>query len=166
MERFLFIFLAVSISFGFPAKVIRISDGDTLIVENLETHERIKVRVWGIDTPEKFYSSKLYREAKKCGVDPETIHYLGKLASRHAHTYLYPSEIVEIIPKGYGHYGRLLGKVIVSGKDYGFLMIEDGYSCVFWRTAPKSYIEAMEKAETEHKGLWKIKPRVMHCVCY
>ncbi|HIC08742.1 MAG TPA: thermonuclease family protein [Aquificales bacterium] len=158
--------LSFSLSFGFPAKVIRISDGDTIVVENLKTHERVKVRIWGIDTPEKFFSSKLYREAKKCGVEPETIHYLGKLASKHAHEYLYPGEIVEIIPKGYGHYGRLLGKVIVDGEDYGLLMIEDGYSCVYWKFAPKSYIEAMKEAEQEKKGLWELKPNVMHCLCY
>ena len=166
MRYFLLILLSVTLTFGFPAKIIRISDGDTIWVESLETHEKIKVRIWGIDTPEKFYSSKLYREARECGVEPETIHYLGLLASKHAHEYLYSGKVVEIIPKGYGYYGRLLGKVIVDGEDYGLLMIEDGYSCVYWRTAPKEYREAMKEAEQEKKGLWEIKPKVMRCLCY
>lgn len=166
MQRIGLCLLLVSFVFGFPAKVIRISDGDTILVENLKTHKRIKVRIWGIDTPEKFYGSKLYREAKRCKVEPETIHYLGKLASQHAHEYLYPGEFVEVIPKGRGHYGRLLGKIIVDREDYGLLMIGDGYSCVYWKTAPKTYIEAMKEAEKEHKGLWELKSKVMHCLCY
>jgi micrococcal nuclease len=147
----------VALGFSFPAKVIRISDGDTIWVENLQTYEKVKVRIWGIDTPEKFYGSKLYREAKHCGVEPETIHYLGVEASKHAHLYLYPGEKVEVIPKGVGGYGRLLGQVILpNGSDYGLLMIEDGYSCVYWRTAPDSYIEAMKEAERDRNGLWEV----------
>jgi endonuclease YncB( thermonuclease family) len=100
-------------------------------------------------------------------VEPETIHYLGKEASKHAHIYLYPGERVEVIPKGTGYYGRLLGQVILpDGSDYGLLMIEDGYSCVYWRTAPDSYIEAMKEAERDRNGLWEVKPNVMHCLCY
>jgi len=157
----------IAVGFSFPAKIIRISDGDTILVENLETYERIKVRIWGIDTPEKFKSHKLYREAQRCGVDPETIIYLGKEASKHAHLYLYPGEKVEVIPKGKGYYGRLLGKVILpNGEDYGLLMIEDGYSCVYWKTAPEEYFHSMKKAEKEKVGLWRIKPKVMHCICY
>jgi len=166
MRYFLLILLSVTLTFAFPAKVIRISDGDTIWVKNLETHEKVKVRIWGIDTPEKFYSSKLYREARECEVKPETIHYLGLLASKHAHKYFHPGKVVEVIPKGHGYYGRLIGKVIVNGKDFGLLMIKDGYSCVYWKSSPKEYIEAMKDAAQEEKGLWEIKPKVMHCLCY
>jgi micrococcal nuclease len=151
----------------FLGKVIRISDGDTIWVENTETREKVKIRIFGIDTPEKFWSHKLEKQAKECNVEPLSIIYLGKLASKHAHIYLHPKEIVKIIPEGIGYYGRLIAKVILpNGKDYGFLMIKDGYACVYWRTAPDSYIKAMKEAEREHKGLWEIKPQLMHCLCY
>lgn len=37
--------------FAFPAKVIKISDGDTITV--LNSKEQTKVRLYGIDAPEK-----------------------------------------------------------------------------------------------------------------
>jgi micrococcal nuclease len=167
LKFFLTLISFSALSFSFPAKVVRISDGDTIWVENLQTHEKVKVRIWAIDTPEKFYGQKLYKEARRCGVEPETIHYLGVEASKHAHIYLYPGEKVEVIPKGVGGYGRLLGQVILpDGSDYGLLMIEDGYACVYWRTAPKEYVKAMKEAEVEKVGLWSVKPSVMHCLCY
>ena len=166
MRYFLFILLFATLTFAFPAKIIRISDGDTIWVENLKTHEKIKVRIWGIDTPEKRKGKKLTKDIKKCKVNAEEMLYLGKLASKHAHQYLYPGEVIEVIPKGYGYYKRLLGKVIVNGEDYGLLMVKDGYSCVYWKMTPKTYIEAMKEAELEKRGLWEIKPKVMHCLCY
>jgi len=157
--------LLVHFSFAFKAKIIRISDGDTIVVEKI-SGEKVKIRIWGIDTPEKFYSSKLYREAKECNVSPELIHYLGKLASKYAHKYLYPGEIIEVIPKDKGRYGRLIGKIITNGKDFGLLMIKSGYSCVYWKTSSEEYIKAMKEAEKKQRGIWKIYPNVMKCLCY
>ena len=166
-KKLLGIACLISIGYTFPAKVIRISDGDTIWVENLKTHERIKIRILGIDTPEKFFTEKLFREARWCGVSPERMHYLGKLASKHAHFYLKDGERVKVIPKGYGYYGRLLGKVeLPNGKDYGLLMLKDGYACVYWKSASEKYIEAMKEAEKEHKGLWGSYPFLMRCLCY
>jgi len=48
-------------------KVTKISDGDTFWVR-LENGKRVKIRVWGIDTSEKFESKKFFREVRRCGV--------------------------------------------------------------------------------------------------
>ena len=149
------------------AKVIRISDGDTVVVEELPNHQREKIRVWGIDTPEKFASEKLYREAKKCHTTPERIRYLGKLASKHAHSYLSEGEIVEVEKLGKGHYGRVIGKIILpNGWDYGYRMVEDGYACVYWKSTSEEYIKAMEEAKENHRGLWEVDYELMKCLCY
>jgi micrococcal nuclease len=151
----------------FDAKVIRISDGDTIVVQNLSNYQKEKIRIFGIDTPEKFKSEKLYKQAKKCGVDIESIIYLGKLASKHAHIYLYDGEKVKVISFGKGRYGRVIGKVkLPNGDDYGLDMVRDGYACVYWKQTDKEYVKEMKKAEKEHKGLWKINPSLMHCLCY
>ncbi len=68
---------------GLKGKVVKVSDGDTIWVR-LDNGNRVKVRVWGIDTPEKFRSKKLFREARRCGVEPAAIVHLGKLAPRQA----------------------------------------------------------------------------------
>lgn len=149
------------------AKVIRISDGDTIVVENLSTHQREKVRIWGIDTPEKFTSKKLYREVKRCHATPERMRYLGILASKHAHRYLYEGEVVKVENLGKGYYGRVIGKVYLpNGKDYGYLMVKDGYACVYWKSTSPKYKKAMEEAKKERKGLWSVDYRLMECLCY
>ncbi|QPH88770.1 thermonuclease family protein [Campylobacter concisus] len=50
MIRFL-LFIYPLFLFAFPAKVIKISDGDTITV--LSGKEQTKVRLYGIDAPEK-----------------------------------------------------------------------------------------------------------------
>jgi len=149
------------------AKIIRVSDGDTIVVENLHSYQKEKVRIWGIDTPEKFESKKLYREVKKCHTTPERIKYLGILASKHAHLYLYEGEEVKLEKIGKGYYGRIIGKIYLpDGKDYGFLMVKDGYACVYWRNTSPQYKKAMEEAKEEKRGLWKVDYELMKCLCY
>jgi hypothetical protein len=63
-------------------------------------------------------------------------------------------------------YGKFLFDYTLRGNEYILVLVRDFNSCVYWRTAPDSYIEAMKEAEREHKGLWRVKPKVMHCLCY
>jgi len=57
-------------------KVARVVDGDTLL---LSTGER--VRLLGVDTPEFYYSRKLFADSRQTGQDVQTIRQLGKRAS-------------------------------------------------------------------------------------
>lgn len=150
---------------GLSGKVIRVSDGDTVWVR-LDDGNRVKVRVWGIDTPEKFSSKKLTRQAEQCNVDPEEIVTLGKKASEKAREVLDGKEVT-LVGKGRGYYGRYLGKILINGvEDFGWTMVREGYACVYWRTAPDSYVKAQKEAEKEKKGLWSINYELMKCLCY
>lgn len=51
MKQMLFLVLATLSLLAHPAKVIKISDGDTITV--LSGKEQTKVRLYGIDAPEK-----------------------------------------------------------------------------------------------------------------
>lgn len=52
MKRILlFILISVSI-FSSTYRVMKVSDGDTITVLNLETAEKTKIRLYGIDSPE------------------------------------------------------------------------------------------------------------------
>lgn len=51
MKSILLLAMLYASLFAFPAKVIKISDGDTITV--LNDKEQTKVRLYGIDTPEK-----------------------------------------------------------------------------------------------------------------
>jgi micrococcal nuclease len=61
------------------ATIVRVVDGDTLEVKLNDQKE--KVRLIGVDTPEKFESGKLHRDAARSGQDEKTIRALGERAS-------------------------------------------------------------------------------------
>ena len=52
MKQMLFLVLAALSLLAHPAKVIKISDGDTITILT-QQHEQTKVRLYGIDAPEK-----------------------------------------------------------------------------------------------------------------
>src|SRR5690606_14480509 len=81
MSRLIASFLVGLLLFGANAahaqiRVTRVIDGDTY---ELSTGER--VRLIGIDTPEKHVSTKLDRDAERTGRDRAAIRALGELAS-------------------------------------------------------------------------------------
>jgi micrococcal nuclease len=61
------------------ATVTRVVDGDTLEITLKGKTER--VRLIGVDTPEKFESDKLRRDVERTGQDEATIKQLGEQAS-------------------------------------------------------------------------------------
>ena len=169
-KAFLILFFILLVSYAngvsteLQGKITKISDGDTFWVR-LENGNRIKVRVWGIDTPEKFKSKKLYREANRCGVSVEEMKRLGKLASEKAKEILDHSKVV-LKGKGRGYYGRYLAELFLpDGTNYGLEMIKEGYACVYWRNHNPVYLKALEKAKEERKGLWSIDYELMRCFC-
>lgn len=62
-----------------PATIVRVVDGDTLEVKL--NGQKEKIRLIGVDTPEKFESDKLHRDAARTGQDEATIRALGERAS-------------------------------------------------------------------------------------
>ncbi len=153
----------ISTAATLSGRVTRVSDGDTVWVR-LDNGNRVKIRVWGIDTPEKFSSRKLYREADRCSVPAGSVVELGKLASERARILLSGKRVM-IETHGRGYYGRLLGRIFVDGKDFGLIIIRTGYACAYHRSAPPEYLRAEREAERERIGLWKIAPGLMRCLC-
>ncbi len=150
---------------GFKAKVIKVSDGDTVWIWTKDGR-KFKVRIWGIDTPEKFESRKLFRDASRCGVTPDEIKHLGRLASRKAKELLDRSW-VRLKTRGRGYYGRVLGIIYLpDGTNFGLEMIKEGYACVYRKNYEPEYHEALWKAQKEHKGLWSLNYKLMECLCY
>ncbi len=165
----LFIFYALFPSTGYAGKflkgrVTKVSDGDTVWVR-LENGNRARIRVWGMDTPEKFRSKKLSREAERCAVPMRDVVELGKLATKRARKLL-DHRVVLIETHGRGYYGRLLGRLILAdGEDFGLEMIRSGYACAYDRSAPGEYLQAEEEAKAERRGLWERNYSLMECLC-
>lgn len=117
----------------FDAKVVGISDGDTLTV--LKDRAQIKVRLEGIDAPEK---------GQAFGAKAKT-----------ALSDLVASKIVSVHETGTDKYGRTLARVIVDGEDVSATLVTKGMAWHFKEySTDDTLAELEEKARAEKVGLW------------
>ena len=156
------------------ARVLRIIDGDTFLV--LLHGKREKVRLLGIDTPEKYWSRKLKKEAIRCGVREGRISRLGVRATKYAKSLIHKGDQIYLEIRGRGHYGRILAFVYLKdGICYNERVIADGYACVYKYRGRKSrqlswdefskFIKLLNVAKSYKRGLWGEDFELMECLC-
>lgn len=142
--------------------VKRVIDGDTFEVDAKDSAGNyIKVRMLGVDTPEKYSSSKLDRDSERTGRDKKTIQRLGELSSAYTKKFI-EGKKVRLAPEP-GHtdkdrYGRILRYVYLDdGTLFNKKIIQDGYAYAY-RQFPISMLGEFENAEREarskKRGLW------------
>jgi micrococcal nuclease len=142
------------------ATITRVVDGDTL--EITLTGKTEKVRLIGVDTPEKFESGKLHRDAARSGQDETTIQALGKQASDFTKSLVHPGDAVQL---EYGQeprdkYHRLLAFVWLSdGRMLNETIVCEGYSNAYTRYPFRpDYMDRFRTCEgharEQGKGLW------------
>jgi micrococcal nuclease len=153
------------------ASIWRVVDGDTveLVFDDgdgeADEDEFEKVRVRGIDTPEKHASSKLDRHAEHSALDRETIRTLGKAATAHAESLLPLGTVVIVEGDDRDRYGRLVAYLLVEDAagqpfDFGGRMIADGYAHAYdgggrYPHERMDYYRALQRAAREQaRGLW------------
>lgn len=161
------LFLLVNVFAGDLARIEKISDGDTFIIRN-EKNQEIKLRLIWIDTPEKFMSKKLEKDAKVCGVGKNRMIRLGKMATSYAKKYFKDSKNIEVDYYGKGYYGRSLAVVYKKGAEqpYNFDIVKDGFACIYKKKMYPSILDKyLEEAKTNKRGLWAIDYEVMNCLC-
>ncbi len=129
------LFLACNLLFGFSAKVVKVSDGDTITVLT-PNKESIKVRLYGIDAPE---TKQDFGKASK--------QYLSSLIA---------GRIVEVKSSGQDRYGRVLGIIYLDGADINAKTVEEGYAWAFVKYS-KIYAAQQSKAMKNKAGLWRQK---------
>ncbi len=130
---------------GIAVKVIRVIDGDSLLVVEKKSGKKIEVRLWGVDAPEwgqsyskvsrRFLSRKVLK--KKCT--------LKKM--------------------GYDKYHRLLAIVYPgNGKDQesiNGLVVKKGMAWVYTKYCERKICKKWQKFQNKAKrnkiGLWKVK---------
>lgn len=156
-------------------KVKKVVDGDTLVLK-----DKRKIRLIGIDTPEKFESVKLYRDAERSHLSRKSIQSLGKRSSEIAKK-LVDGRTVRL---EYGHalkdsHDRTLAYVyfkmrdgelhkIVGGisadgaeeKEFMLnrVLVESGYATIYPRFPFKyqeEFTEVEHSAREAQRGLWK-----------
>lgn len=131
MKHFLILLILQSLCFSFEGRVIKITDGDTITVLNNDK-QQIKVRLWGIDAPEK-----------KQNFGNKSKQFLSDLIS---------GQIVEIDQKGIDRYGRTLGIVFLKD-DINAKMVLNGYAWAYTKYS-KYYAPLQSKAKYLKSGLW------------
>lgn len=153
-----------AVALGQQLSVTRIVDGDTFELSDGRT-----VRLIGIDTPEKYRSSKLERDAERTDQDKATIRALGELASRHAAELAFEKRVeleFDQANAATGHqdrYGRTLAYVWVLGaggqRRYcaNERLVMDGYANAYTNYPFKyrdEYVQLQVDARTLELGLW------------
>jgi len=156
------------------ATILRIIDGDTFLV--LLNGKRERIRLLGIDTPEKYWSRKLKKQARRCGVREGRISALGIRATRYAKGLIHKGDKIYLEARGRDRYKRLLVFVYLKdGTCYNEKIVADGYACVYKYRGRKSrqlsweeflnLTRLLNEAKAHKRGLWKIDFEVMNCLC-
>jgi micrococcal nuclease len=139
---------AAAQSSSLPATITNVVDGDTVDVE-FEDGGPERIRLIGIDTPET--------------VDPrKPVQCFGREASAHAHELLDGQSVAIELDPSQGErdiYGRMLAYVWLSdGRDFGEVIIADGFAHEYTYSLPYEHIDAYKAAETQaianQAGLW------------
>lgn len=142
--------------------VKRVIDGDTFEMDSKDENGKyLRVRLLGIDTPEKFESAKLDKDAERTGKDKKVIQRLGQMASDYVKKLVEGKKVILEPEPNYEDkdvYGRLLRYIYLEdGTFINKKIIEDGYGNAF-RKYPVSKLNEIIKAENEarqnNKGLW------------
>nr|DAX64722.1 MAG TPA: nuclease-like protein [Caudoviricetes sp.] len=114
------------------SKVVKISDGDTITV--LSGKEQTKVRLYGIDAPEK---KQDYGQRSK--------QFLASLIA---------GQVVEVEPKGKDRYKRTLGIIYHQGQDINAQMVSNGYAWAYVKYS-RIYVNQEKTARENKRGLWQ-----------
>ena len=126
---------SVALASDYTGKVVSVLDGDT--IEVLNGHHAERIRLSGIDCPEK-------KQA------------FGKRAKQAASELVFGKKVA-IQTHGKDHRKRTLGYVILSdGRNVNHTLVKDGWCWWYRKYAPKdTVLEGLEKeARDAKKGLW------------
>lgn|GEM_PF-2273278 len=129
---------------GLP--VLRVVDGDTIVVKFKEKNE--KIRLLNVDTPESVHPDRRQNTP------------MGKAASGYTRARLSGKTIcLEFEKKKRGNYGRLLAYVILDGQNFNIELVRQGWSPYYTKYGTsfrfhKNFVAAQKKARSGHRQIW------------
>ncbi|PRP68487.1 hypothetical protein BUE93_22050 [Chromobacterium amazonense] len=120
---------------AFEADVIRVMDGDTVMVKQINGQSK-KCRLYGIDAPET--SQPFGPESK------------NKLSS------IVMNRTIQVVETSQDRYGRSICKISIDKQDVNLEMVKKGLAWVYRAyTSDPIYIKAEDDARANKIGLWK-----------
>ncbi|MCX7926734.1 MAG: thermonuclease family protein [Candidatus Omnitrophica bacterium] len=135
--------------------VIRVVDGDTLVLENGQ-----RLRLIGIDTPEIHESTKLYKDSQRSGKDIRTIKQLGQKSFAFTRQLVEGKRVrLEFDIEKTDRYGRLLAYVFLpDGTFVNAEIIKQGYANLLTYPPNVKYVDLFrqlyKEARESKRGLW------------
>lgn len=118
-----------------PAHVVRVVDGDTVDVVPQGERVRIRVRLEGIDTPERG--------------EP-----FSTAATRYTRSLVFDQDVT-VDGRDVDRYDRLVARVGVGGVDASVVLVQAGLACHFTRYSSDPALAAAEaQARREGRGFW------------
>jgi micrococcal nuclease len=143
-------------------EVVKIVDGDGLIVRNIFDKKEEEVRLYGIDAPETKRGDKLKQDERELHIPGSFLLTLGYKSFDFLRNRIKPGRKVTLIQESSNltdKYGRTLAYVLLSnGKSINELMLENGFA----KPYDKVYCEKLPiyqaislRAKSRKKGLFK-----------
>lgn len=133
---FILFFLSPSFAFAWSGKVVGVTDGDTIKV--LHNSQQVKIRLYGIDTPEK--KQAFGQKAKQFTAN------------------IVAGQVVEVEEVTFDRYGRTVGIVRLGSACLNEELIQAGFTWVYTRYCDKPVCDRWklfeQAARADRKGLW------------
>ena len=152
--------LALPVNARESARVVCVTDGDTLRITYNGKEERI--RLIGIDAPESRENPRAIRESERTGNDMDAIIRMGKKATQFVERLIKRGDQISIefdVEKRDG-YRRLLGYVYLSdGRMLNEEILKAGYANLLTHPPNVKYkdrfLKSYREAREDKRGLWK-----------
>ncbi|MEY4505685.1 MAG: hypothetical protein RL297_263 [Pseudomonadota bacterium] len=120
---------------SFSARVVTVSDGDTVWVTPLQSQRRMKLRLQGLDAPERCQPG-------------------GDEATR-ALRELVLNQTVAVDVSGQDDYQRGLARIRLQGKDVGAFMVSQGLAWSYrFKADPGPYVREEQAARQAKRGVF------------
>ena len=120
---------------SFSARVVTVSDGDTVWVTPLPSGRRMKLRLQGLDAPERCQP--------------------GGEASARALRGLLLNQTVEVEVRGQDDYDRGLARLRYQGKDVAAFMVSQGHAWSYrFKSDPGPYVREEQAARQARLGVF------------
>lgn len=115
---------------------VRVIDGDTIEINSK------KVRLYGIDAPEKGQPCRRNNSPYDCGT-----------ASKEHLEFILTGTNVKCTKKGKDKWGRFIGVCTADGEDISQLMVKHGWALAY-RKYSSAYVDDEEFAKSNKLGMW------------
>jgi endonuclease YncB( thermonuclease family) len=117
----------------YDAQIIRISDGDTIVIAApflpAPLKPELAVRIYGVDTPEKGFRGQCESEKQR-----------GEAASAFTKNVVNKSTQRQVTLYGWDKFGgRVLGDIILNGQSLRTMLIQNGFAREYYGDAKQSW---------------------------